>query len=107
MKAKDVKSIKKELDSALHEYIDSLRKKDLPDTQIEKRCVECSLRLQEKFLRSLEAKNAEALALAAESGGTAAEQAMLEELGTEISDQLKEVFAQERQIRSGAKGVEK
>ena len=107
MKAKDVKSIKKGLDSALHEYIDSLRKKDLPDTQIEKRFVECSLRLQEKFLRSLEAKNAEALALAAESGGTAAEQAMLEELGTEISDQLKEVFAQKRQTGSGAKGVEK
>ena len=107
MKAKDVKSIKKGLDSALHEYIDSLRKKDLPDTQIEKRFIECSLRLQEKFLRSLEAKNAEALALAAESGGTAAEQAMLEELGTEISDQLKEVFAQKRQTGSGAKGVEK
>jgi len=107
MKVKDVKSIKKALDSALHEYIDSLMKKDLPDTQIEKRFVECSLRLQEKFLRSLEAKNAEALALAAESGGTAAEQAMLEELGTEISDQLKEVFAQKRQTGSGAKGVEK
>ncbi len=107
MKAKDVKSIKKELDSALHEYIDSLIKKDLPDTQIEKRCADYILRLHKKFLQSKQAKHTEALASAAESGGPAAEQAMLEELGTEISDQLKEVFAQERQIRSGAKGVEK
>ena len=107
MKAKDVKSIKKELDSALHEYIDSLMKKDLPDTQIEKRCADYILRLHKKFLQSKQAKHTEALASAAESGGPAAEQAMLEELGTEISDQLKEVFAQERQIRSGAKGVEK
>ncbi len=107
MKAKDVKSIKKELDSALHEYIDSLMKKDLPDTQIEKRCADYILRLHKKFLQSKQAKHTEALASAAESGGPAAEQAMLEELGTEISDQLKEVFAQERQIRSGAKGVKK
>jgi len=107
MKAKDVKSIKKELDSALHEYIDSLRKKDFPDTQIEKRCVECSLRLQEKSLRSLQDKNTEALALAAESGGPAAELTKLKEQGTQTSDQLKEVLAQKSQIRSGAKGVEK
>jgi len=107
MKAKDVKSIKKGLDSALHEYIDSLRKKDLPDTQIEQKFVQCSLRLRKKSLQSLQAKNTEALALAAESGGLAAEKAKLEEQGTKISDQLKEVFTQESQIRSGAKGVEK
>jgi len=107
MKAKDVKLIKRKLDSALHEYVDSLISKSLTDTQIEPKFVQCSLRLQEKFLRSLEAKNAEALALAAESGGPAAELAKLEEQGTKISAQLGEVFAQKRQTGSGAKGVEK
>jgi len=107
MKVKDVKLIKEELDSALHDYVDSLVKKDLPATQIEQKFTQCSQRLQEKFLRSLQAKNTEALALAAESGGPAAELAKLEEQGTKISAQLGEVFAQKRQTGSGAKGVEK
>jgi len=107
MKVKEVKLIKEELDSALHEYVDSLERKSLPANQIEPKFVQCSLRLQEKFLQSLQAKNTEALALAAESGGPAAELAMLEEQGTQTSDQLKEVFAQKRQTGSGAKGAEK
>ena len=107
MKVKDVKLIKEELDSALHDYTDSLLRKSLTATQIEPKFVQCDQRLQEKFLRSLQAKNTEALRLAAESEGPAAELAKLEEQGTEISTQLGEVLAQKRQTESGAKGVEK
>ena len=107
MEVKDVKLIKEKLDSALHDYVDSLVRKSLTDTQIEPKFVQCDQRLREKFLRSLQAKNTEALRLAAESEGPAAELAKLEEQGTEISTQLGEVLAQKRQTGSGAKGVEK
>ena len=101
--ANEVQLIKEELDMALHEYLDSLANKSLPATQIERRYAECILRLQEEFLRSLETKKAEALALAAESGGPAAELAKLEEQGIETSAQLGEVFAQKKRTKSGAK----
>jgi len=68
---------------------------------LEQRYAEYVLRLQEKFLRSLETKRQEALALAAESGGPTAELAKLQEQGIEISVQLRKVFAQKSQIRSG------
>ena len=50
-------------------------------------------------------KRAGVLALEAESGGTAAELAKLEEQGIEVSVQLGEVFTQKSQRRSGAKEV--
>ena len=76
----------------------------MPANQIESRLTQCVLRLREKLLRSLQAKNTEALALAAEQGGSAAELAKLEEQGTEISAQLAEVFTQRSQPRPGSKG---
>ena len=107
LRANEVKSIKEELDSAFHGYIDALLGKSLPDTQIEPRFAQCALRLREIYLRNLEAKKAEALALAAESGGTNAELAKLEEQGITISAQLGEIFAQKSQTRTRTKGVEK
>ena len=90
----DLSSLKERLDTAIWEHLDSLITKSIPINQIEQKCANCILRLREKFLRDREAKRAEALALEAEVGGTAAELAKLEEQGAEISAQLGEVFAQ-------------
>jgi len=100
----DWSSLRENLDPAIHEYIDSLTSKSMPATQLEHRWAECTLRLRETFLRRLEARKKEVLALEAESGGSAAELAKLEEQGIESSIQLKEVHAQKNQMRSGAKG---
>ena len=92
--ANDLSSLRDKLDTALHEEVDALINKSLPANQIEQKCANCVLRLREKFLRGLAAKTEEVLALEAESGGTAAELAKLEEQGIEVSVQLGEVFAQ-------------
>ena len=87
-------SLKDGLDSAIWEHLDSLITRSLPANQIEQKYANCVLRLREKFLRALEVKRAEVFALEAESGGTAAELAKLEEQGIEVSVQLGEVFTQ-------------
>ena len=87
-------SFKDGLDSAIWEHLDSLITRSLPANQIEQKYANCVLRLREKFLRALEVKRAEVFALEAESGGTAAELAKLEEQGIEVSVQLGEVFTQ-------------
>jgi len=87
-------SLKDGLDSAIWEHLDSLITRSLPANQIEQKYANCILRLREKFLRGLEVKRAGVLALEAESGGTAAELAKLEEQGIEVSVQLGEVFTQ-------------
>ena len=92
--ADNLSSLKERLDSAIWEHLDYLITKSLPANQIEQKYANCVLRLQEKFLRNLEAKREEVLALEAESGGTAAELAKLEEQGIEVSVQLGKVFAQ-------------
>ncbi|MCK4388525.1 MAG: hypothetical protein KAW00_07100, partial [Dehalococcoidia bacterium] len=104
--ANDLPSLKEKLDAAIWEHLDSLINKSLPANQIERKYANCVLRLQERFLRSLEAKREAVLALEAESGGTAAELAKLEEQGIEVSAQLGEVFIQEAR-GSGAKEVGK
>ena len=98
----DIKSLRQNLDTAIQEHLDSLVAKSLPPTnQTERENVIASLilRLREKFLRSLEATRGEALASAAESGGTEAELAKLQEQGAEVSAQLGEVFAQRSRRR--------
>ena len=104
MRANDVKLTRENLDSTIHEYLDSLINRKLPATQLEPRLNQCILRLREVYLRSLEARRAEALASAAESGGAVAELAKLEEQGVEISSQLGEVFAQKRLRNPRAQG---
>jgi len=103
-RTKDVKLINRKLDSAFHEYIDYLMGKEAPANKLELRLADYALRLRETHLRSLQDKNTEALVLARESGGSAAELAKLEEQGTKIGDELKEAFAQQRQPRPGSKG---
>ncbi len=92
--ANDLSSLRDGLDSAVWEHLDSLMTRSLPANQIEQKYANCALRLREKFLRSLEVKRAGVLALEAESGGSAAELAKLEEQGIEVSVQLGEVFTQ-------------
>jgi hypothetical protein len=106
--AGDLPSLKAELDTTIWEHLDSLTTRNLPPaSQTERKYsfTDCILRLREKFLRNLEEKQAEVLALEAESGGNAAELAKLQEQGIEVSIQLGEVFAQKGQRRSGAKEV--
>ncbi|MDP2931726.1 MAG: DNA primase [Chloroflexota bacterium] len=107
LKAKDVKSMREELDSSLRDYVDSLLSRQLSAAQIEPKFAECVLRLREAFLRSVESRKAEVLASAAESGGATAELAALEEHGISTSVQLNEVFCQKNPRRSGAKGLKK
>ena len=102
--ANDVKLIREETDIELHDYFNSLLSKSLPDTKIEERYAECVRRLRLNFLRGIEMKKAEALAAAAESGGSPAELAKLQEHGIETSTQLKELFAQKKREKSGAGG---
>ena len=104
IKTKDVKLIKRKLDSAFHEYIDYLMGKEVPANKLELRLADYALRLRETHLRSLQDKNTEALVLARESGGSAAELAKLEEQGIEISTQLAKVFTQRSQPSPGSKG---
>ncbi|HEX75016.1 MAG TPA: DNA primase [Dehalococcoidia bacterium] len=94
----ELASLKSSLDIALHEHLDSLLAKVFPPTlgesEVEQQqsLNDCIVRLQENFLRSLEANKEELLAIEAETGGVKAQLAMLEEQGVEVSQQLKEVF---------------
>ena len=107
-KVHDLPSLKAELDTTIWEHLDSLITKHLPpSSQTEHKYYfnDCILHLRENFLRSLEIKKEAVLASEAESGGTAAEMAKLQEQGIDVSIQLGEVFAQKGHRRSGAKEV--
>ncbi len=101
----DLSSLKEGLDPAIHEHLDSLIHRNLPPMPVEQRYSDCVLNLRKIYLKVLEAKTEEALTLAAESGGSTAELAKLEEQGVDVSVQLRELFAQERQRRVGKKEV--
>jgi DNA primase len=94
--------LKDHLDVTLHEYVDTLLAKDFPppvkdsETARQKTLNDCILRLQEKWLKNMEAKKEQLLLTEAESGGTAAQLAKLKEQGIEESKQLKEVFIKQR-----------
>jgi len=94
LQTEDITSLKVQLDNAIWEHLDYLMSKSLPQSQIEQKLANCILRLQEKFLRSLEMKREAIFASEAASKGTSAELIMLEEQGIEVSVQLREVFAQ-------------
>ena len=98
----DLVSLKENLDTALWEYLDSLINKSILATQIEERYNRYVLRLREEYLRGVERKRAAALTLEAETGGTAAELAKLEEQGIEASTGLKEVFTQKARRGRGS-----
>ena len=96
----DVSLIKERLDSSMREHFDSLISRSLRADKIEQKCADCAVRLQETYLRSLETRRQEALASAAQSGGSDAELSRLEEQGIEISIQLGKIFARKSQMRA-------
>jgi DNA primase len=92
--AEPTSSFKDEIDTALHEVVDTLINKSLPANQIERKYANCVLRLQEKYLRCLAIKREEALTTEPESDFTMDGLAKLQEPAKEISDQLGAVFNQ-------------
>lgn len=101
--ANDPSSLKDRLDTTIYEHLDSLIQKNLPANHIEEKYNDSVHRLREKWLRNLLSKNAEALAVERESGGTDAELAKLEEQGIEVSTQLGEIFTQRSRMKLGVK----
>jgi len=93
-------ALQERLDTTIHEYVDSLLNKELPATNLEEKYAYCILELRKNYLRSLEANRAEVLALEAESGGSGADLAKLEEQGIETSIKLKELYTQKGRKRS-------
>ena len=92
--AEDISSLRAQLDTAMWEYLDALLTKSIPGNQIEPKLDHCILDLRKESLRRLEAKRGAILALAAETGGTQAVLAKLEEQGIDVSIQLGEIFTQ-------------
>jgi DNA primase len=94
-----IEAVREKLEPAIHEHLDSLASKKLLSNNLEEKYAQCVLELREKFLRSLATKIESVLALEAQSGGTAAELAKLEELGTEVNSQLGKIMTKKRQRR--------
>jgi DNA primase len=99
-----IETIRKKLEPAIHEHLDSLATRQLLSNNLEQKYARCALDLREKSLRSLEMKIKTVLALEAQSGGTAAELAKLKELGTKVGSQLGEVKAQKSRRRFDQRG---
>ncbi len=93
-KTEDIELLKVQLDSSILEHLELLLGKKIPATQLERKYTDCSLRLQEEYLRRLERKKSQVLALERETGGTDAELARLKEQGIDVPANLKEVFNQ-------------
>jgi len=100
-KCEDMNSLKSSLDNSLHSYLDTLLgnindPNILVDEIIQKKCLtDCTIRLQEKMFKNLEAKKAELLSNQAEVGGRESELALLKEQGIEPSKQLKHIFTEQ------------
>ena len=91
-------NIRKKLEPAIHEHLDSLATRKLLSNNLEQKYAQCALDLREKSLRSLKNKQEAVLALEAQSGGTTAELAKLKELGTEVNIQLAELVKSRRRL---------
>jgi DNA primase len=87
--AQNTASLKESLDPATHERIDYLATKAIPPNQIERKLADCINQLHKYHLRNLKGKRAESIEL--------------DEQDIKDNEQLREVFAQERYIRSGQK----
>jgi DNA primase len=108
----DLASLRDSLDSTLQEYLESLMSKDLPRILKESETArfedlnQCINRLHERRLKTLEAEKQELLAIEAETGGTAAQLAKLEEQGLEIDKQLQEIRIKQDHRRQLARSDE-
>jgi DNA primase len=93
----DIPSLKEKLDPAIHERLDVIIERKLPETRnnIEQKLADSIMRLKEKYLKNIAARKAE-------SGEADTDPARLEE-DVQISVQLKELDARKSQKRTGAR----
>ena len=99
----DVESISVDMvDEAIQDHLNALLNRKMPEEGIEERFADCVLRLRERYLRNLKREQEEALALEAESGGSLAALARLQEQGNEINEELARIFT----LRAKAHGEE-
>jgi DNA primase len=85
--SQDITSLKESLDPTMHGHVDYLMTRAIPPNQIENKLADCINQLHKEYLRNLKEKRAETTEL--------------EERDLEDNEQLREVFARERQMRSG------
>ena len=90
----DISSLKDGLDNMIREHFDSLMAKDLLDNRKEERLADCILMLKEEYLRRLERKREAVLSSEAAAKGSGSELGTLEEQGTDVSSQLRDIFMQ-------------
>ncbi len=87
----DAATTAESLDSAIQEHFNALLKRRLPGSEVEERLKDCLLRLKHRYLRNLEHQKEEALALEAESGVKHADLLKLQEMGIDVSVELKKL----------------
>ena len=93
----DLQSLKKDLDTAIHEHFEAIAQRNLASNQVAQRYADYTRRLKERYLKRLEAKRSEQLAFEVESKGTGADLAKLKEEGVETAVQLRIIHQQKRQ----------
>jgi len=98
--ADNLPSLKKKLDIAFHEYLDTLTNENLLPNQIEQKFADCLLQLRKKHLQNLAEKKAEILALEAESEGTEVTLSRMKPEDIEYVSQLREIHTQKGRRRS-------
>ena len=102
----DLESLKERLDNTIWEHVLWLVARSLPSEQIESRWKDCLLRLQQIYFTNLARKREEALVSKPELQLTIDELGKFQEPAKEISDKLKEIFAQKKRQKQGAREVE-
>jgi DNA primase len=99
-----IEEIREKLEPAIHEHLDQLATRQLLSNNLEQKYAECVLDLRLEFLRRRIREREAVLAHEAESGGTAAELAKLEELNIEDNIRLREILTQKNRMRSEQRG---
>lgn len=92
LNAADMVSVKESLDPLIWDHFDALSTKNLQDSQIEEKYLDCVLRLKEIYLRNMQKKQAEILAQEEENGNINSVMAKLQEQGTIINEELARIF---------------
>ncbi|MGB2813939.1 MAG: DNA primase [Dehalococcoidales bacterium] len=88
----DLSTLKENIDTAIHEHLDSLVKWELPPNNIEQKYDDCILRLEREFWKNMEKRKEEMLASEREEKGPGADLIKLEEEGIEPSLRMKETY---------------
>jgi DNA primase len=97
----DIDELRQKLDNALQEHFELILGRRMVGKKIEEAFRDCVSVLKMKYLRNLENKKAQVLAMIHEEKGTDAELAELVEQGTAISEHLKTEFDRRSQSRKG------